>query len=143
MLSVQLSGRPRINNPADFAGEPGAKDARLVGRTVDEHIDYPGTSKLGLESVPLRRNPLQFDELPGLDRIAKLHASVGPNAGLDDQVAHFELRVAGADLNLQGSVKGARPVMPIRRDLQKHGSVDDGIVGTLEGEAAVDFVHGF
>ena len=32
-----------------------AKDARLVKRTVNEHVHLPGAAKLELESVPLGR----------------------------------------------------------------------------------------
>src|SRR5262245_54712203 len=99
-LSVPLSGCLGIDVAAEFAEESAPEDARLVRRTVNEHLDLPGAPEFGLEAVPLRRYPLQFDKLPSLDRVPELQASVGLDRGLDDQVAHLELRVARPDLNL-------------------------------------------
>ena len=107
---------------------------------MNEQIDLAGASKLGLESVPLGRDPFQLDELSGLYRIAELHASVARHPGVDNEVADLEFHVAGADLDLQGAVEGANSAVSIRRNLENHPSVDDGIVGTLEDETAVHFV---
>ena len=85
-----------IDVAADLAGEPAAKDARLVGRTVNEHVDFPGTSKLRLEAVPLRRNPLQFEELPGLYGDVEPQASVRLDLGLDPRIGMPRLMAVGS-----------------------------------------------
>src|SRR5882672_1332594 len=140
MLPGPLSGCLGVDVAPDVAGEAAAQDAGLVRRTMDERVDLPRAPKLGLEPVPLRRLPFQFKELPRLDRVSELHVSVDGDPGLNHQVADLEFRVAGTDLNLQRAGDAAASALSVRRNLQKHRSVDDGIVRRLEGNAAVHLV---
>jgi hypothetical protein len=77
-----------------------AKDARLVRGTLEEQIDFPSPSKIGLEAIPLWRITLQSDALSALHCIAEFHASIAKYPGIDDSVGDLKLSVATTNLDL-------------------------------------------
>ncbi|MDZ4289547.1 MAG: hypothetical protein U0984_16395, partial [Prosthecobacter sp.] len=74
---------------------------------MNEQVNLPRTSQIGLESIPLWRVAFQSDALPALHRIADFHASIVKYLGIDDSVADLKLSVAIPNLNLQIAVKAA------------------------------------
>src|SRR5262245_57751792 len=124
-LSGPLSCRLRINIVSDLTTETGAEYARLVTRTVKEHVDLPSPSKIGLESVPLWRITFQFDTLSARHCIADLHASIAKYLGIEDPVTALKLNVAITNLHLQISITAADTTLTIGWNLQNQRSVEN------------------
>jgi hypothetical protein len=108
---------------------------------VNEHVDLPGSSKIGLEPVPLGRIPFESDALPTLHRIADFHASVAKHPGIQDSVAHLKLGVAASDLDLQIAVEAAGASVPMGWNLQKHAAVENYIIRVLKLDMSVNLVY--
>jgi hypothetical protein len=87
---------------------------------VNEQIDLPSASQIGLESVPLRRVTFQSGALPAMHSVADFHAAIVKYFGIDDLVADLKLGVAITNLHLQNFRKSSRRPRP--RRLESAGS---------------------
>ena len=110
---------------------------------MKEHFDFPGASKIGLESVPLWRITFQSDALSALRGVADFHASVAKHFGIDDSVTDLELSVATTNLNLQVAVEAADTTVPIGWNLQDQLSIESDIIRIFDLDTAVNFVRYF
>jgi hypothetical protein len=108
---------------------------------VKEQIDLSSASKIGLESVPLRRITFQSYPLSALHCIADFHASIAKYFGIDDSLADLKLSVATTNLNLQIAVQAAGTTVSIGWNLQNHLSVEHYIIRVFELDMAVNFVR--
>jgi hypothetical protein len=90
---------------------------------VNEQIDLPRASPIGLESVPLWRVTYQFDALSTLRRVADFHASIAQHFDIDHSVADLKLGVAITNLDLQSAEKAAGTTISIGCNLQNRLSI--------------------
>src|SRR5262249_22894175 len=126
---------------ACVAREAPAENAWFSGRAFQEQVELPGASKLGVESVSLRRITLELDPLPALHRGADLHAPVIEHPRIDDPIADLELGVAATKLNLQMAVEAAGAPAAVGRDLENHRPAHDDVVRVGDLNAAIDLVR--
>ena len=108
--------------PTSLENRPRRTPGSSGGGTVNEQIDLPSASKIGLESVPLWRLTFQPHTLSAMHRVADSHASIVKYFGIDDLIADLKLSVATANLNLQIAVKAAGATVPIGWNLQNHAT---------------------